>query len=72
MHISITCNGSCPNPLELFVSDYLDEIEFADLEFIERVGRGGSGCVWKGLWKSRNMTVAIKRVIDLPETEVSL
>ena len=28
--------------------------------------------MWKGLWKSRNMTVAVKKVIDLPEAEVSL
>jgi len=46
--------------------------EFADLEFFDRVGRGGYGQVWKGLWKSRNMTVAIKKVTDLPEAEVSL
>ena len=46
-------------------------IEFADLEFVERVGKGGPGQVWKGKWKSKNMTVAIK-VMDLPDTEVCL
>jgi len=28
--------------------------------------------VWKGKWKSKNMTVAIKKVMEFPEREVSL
>jgi len=38
-------------------------LEFTDLEFIERVGRGRSGQVWRGKWKPKNITVAIK-VLD--------
>lgn len=46
--------------------------EFADLEFGIRVGEGGYGQVWKGRWKPKNVTVAIKKVADIPEREVSL
>jgi len=46
-------------------------LEFTDLEFIERVGRGRSGQVWRGKWKPKNITVAIK-VMDLPDREVCL
>ena len=41
---------------------------YADLKFIDRVGRGGFGTVWRGQWK--DLTVAIKAVIDLNEREV--
>ena len=35
-------------------------IEYSDLAFGESLGAGGSATVYKGRWKSRNMTVAIK------------
>lgn len=68
MQNCITCNCSCPYSLLILIASTI--LEFADLEFIEPVGSGGSGHVWKGHWKSRDMTVAIKKVIDLPEREV--
>lgn len=38
---------------------------------MEQIGSGGSGQVWKGLWKSNGCkTVAIKKVMELPEREV--
>lgn len=45
-------------------------IKFSDLEFIELVGSGGFGEVWKGKWKSRERTVAIKKCNDLEKREV--
>ena len=45
-------------------------IKFSDLEFTELVGRGGFGEVWKGKWKSRERTVAIKKCNDLEKREV--
>lgn len=49
----------------------LVELQYADLHFMEQIGSGGSGQVWKGLWKSNGCkTVAIKKVMELPEREV--
>ena len=55
-----------------FVFYCLNIEKYDDLEFMECVGAGGTGHVWRGRWKSRNMTVAIKKVMDLPEDGVSL
>ena len=47
------------------------EIEYGDLEFKERVGMGGSATVYKGRWKSRDMTVAVKTSAQgIPGSEV--
>ena len=37
------------------------KINYSDLEFVETVGSGGFGEVWKGRWKSKDKTVAIKK-----------
>ena len=56
-----------------FVFYCLNIEKYDDREFIEPVETGGAAAhVWKGKWKSRNMTVAIKKVMDLPEDGVSL
>jgi len=47
-----------------------DEISNSDLEFIEKVGSGGFGSVWKGQWISRQKIVAIKILTDIDEREV--
>ena len=50
---------------------FLVELEYADLEFLGHIGSGASGQVWKGLWKSNGCkTIAIKKLMDLPEREV--
>ena len=53
--------------------DAVSAIELGDLEFgIQQVAHGGSGAVYKGRWKSRNKTVAIKTLTQgVPEKEVS-
>ena len=48
----------------------LVEIRDSDLEFMEKVGSGGFGSVWKGWWKSNKKTVAIKTLVDIDEREV--
>lgn len=59
-----------------FVSDItgsrpkLVEIRDSDLKFMEKVGSGGFGSVWKGQWISKKMTVAIKTLVDIDEREV--
>jgi len=47
-------------------------IEYGDLEFgKEPVGMGGSATVYKGRWKSRDMTVAVKTSVQgIPDSEV--
>jgi len=54
--------------------DAVSAIELGELEFGKQqpVGVGGSGAVYKGRWKSRNRTVAIKTMTQgVPEKEVS-
>ena len=47
------------------------EISFSDLEIGEQLGEGGSGVVYRGHWKSRDLDVAIKRVSgSINKTEV--
>jgi len=59
-----------------FVSDIagsrpkLVEIRDSDLKFMEKVGSGGFGSVWKGQWISKKMIVAIKTLVDIDEREV--
>ena len=46
-------------------------IQYSDLDIKERVGAGGFATVCKGIWKSKNMTVAIKTFpAEIPTTEV--
>ena len=49
----------------------LVDIEYADLEFMEKVASGGFGTVSKGRWISQNKTVAIKVSRELVDKEVS-
>ena len=47
------------------------EIGYSDLAFGVQLGHGASGVVYRGHWKSRDMDVAIKRVLGkINETEV--
>lgn len=46
------------------------EVEFDDLEFYERCGGGTFGSVYRALWKSMNMIVAVKKILLL-EKEVN-
>lgn len=45
-------------------------ILFSDLEFMEKVGGGGFGEVWKGRWKSKKRIVAVKKFKELEKREV--
>jgi len=45
-------------------------IEYSDLTDLEAVGEGGFGKVWRGEWKSKGKTVAIKQVADVVKNEV--
>ena len=47
-------------------SDYL-EIDYSDLEIYDLCGHGSFGSVYHGLWKSRNKTVAIKKLLNLKD-----
>ena len=47
------------------------EIDFQDLEFYETLGRGAAGSVYKGLWRSKEKIVALKK-LNLLENEVEL
>lgn len=40
-------------------------INFDDLEFYERCGKGTYGCVYRAHWKSRNKEVAVKKLLQL-------
>lgn len=47
------------------------EIDFADLEFHDRLGSGAAGTVYSGRWKSKNKIVAIKKLLAIEkEAEV--
>lgn len=48
------------------LNDYL-EIDNDDLEIFERCGRGAYGSVYRGLWKSRNKIVAIKKLLMIED-----
>lgn len=45
------------------------EIDFSDLEFYETLGRGSAGSVYRGLWRSKDKIVALKK-LNLLEDEV--
>lgn len=47
------------------------EIAFSDLEFFEKLGGGATATVYRGRWKSKNMIVAVKKLLLL-EREASL
>ncbi len=42
------------------------EIAYSDLQFIKPIGRGSAGSVFQGVWKSKGLEVAIKRVLVYP------
>jgi len=46
-------------------------IMMKDLTFLEVIGQGGSGCVWKGEWVPQSKVVAIKSVVNVSDREVS-
>ena len=46
------------------------EISFEDLEFFECCGGGTFGSVYRAKWKSKDLEVAVKKVLAL-ENEVS-
>jgi len=48
----------------------LFDIEYSDLEIMDKVGSGGSGTVSKGRWISKNKIVAIKVMVELEKREV--
>ena len=48
-------------PAAQLKEEELAKIKYADLEFVDLVGSGGFGEVWKGRWKSKDKTVAIKK-----------
>ena len=50
-------------------SEVLVEIPFGDLVFYERCGGGTFGSVYRALWRSTNLVVAVKRLLVL-EKEV--
>ena len=47
-------------------------IEYSDLTDLKKVGEGGFGKVWRGEWKSKGKTVAIKQVTDMVKNEVKI
>ena len=53
------------------IVEYL-EINEDDLEMYERCGRGSYGSVFRGLWKSRNKIVAIKKLLQLEQNEAAV
>ena len=53
------------------LADYI-EINEDDLTFYERCGRGAYGTVYRGLWKSRNKIVAIKKLLQLDNNEAEV
>ena len=46
---------------QLKKEEELPKIKYSDLEWVERVGSGGFGEVFKGQWKSKDKPVAIKK-----------
>ena len=48
----------------------LGTIVFSDLKFIEVIGKGGFGMVWKGEWMPGKKVVAIKKVEEMDRREV--
>lgn len=53
------------------LADYI-EINEEDLTFYERCGKGSYGSVYRGLWKSRNKIVAIKKLLHLDNNEAEV
>jgi hypothetical protein len=53
------------------LADYI-EINQEDLTFYERCGKGSYGSVYRGLWKSRNKIVAIKKLLHLDNNEAEV
>jgi sterile alpha motif and leucine zipper-containing kinase AZK len=53
------------------LADYI-EINEDDLTFYESCGRGSYGSVYRGLWKSRNKIVAIKKLLQLDNNEAEI
>ena len=47
-------------------------IDYSDLQFLDPLGEGGFGMVYKGTWKSTDKFVAIKKQNIINEREVGL
>ena len=47
------------------------EITLSDLEFFERLCMGARGAIYRGRWKSKDRTVAIKKLRLLKKEEVN-
>lgn len=60
-----------PSTIVFETEPHLSKIELADLEFMDTMGAGGFGQVWKGRWKPKNKIVAIKKVMELDKQEAS-
>ena len=53
--------------------DAVKKISYSDIKFGDELGRGATGAVYKGDWLSRNIQVAIKRVVGkINREEVSV
>ena len=49
----------------------LATIKRSELDFGEQLGMGASATVYKGIWKTKHMTVAIKSLAQrFPDSEV--
>ena len=72
LHIIILYINSCWYVIVRVLVGATAEIEISDLEFEKQVGKGRTGIVYKGQWKSRGLEVAIKTARDINKTEVSV
>lgn len=48
------------------------EIDFSDLEFYESLGTGSAGSVYRAFWKSKEMIVAVKKLLIIEKEARSM